>query len=144
VETVNCHCICVNVASTVILTAACRRRHQTFVSLARLLQRMSCKDVRALVLVLSCDVWCFSGRHIMTCLLVVLALYGAHSVHNACMLALNTTACTLLYTFVMVALSNRADHYVFILWFLLLSFFPHLVSAVAELMSAILAHMVWP
>jgi len=80
----------------------------------------------------------------MTCLLVVLALYGAHSVHNACMLALNTTACTLLYTFVMVALSNRADHYIFILWFLLLSFFPHLVSAVAELMSAILAHMVWP
>jgi len=43
----------------------------------------------------------------------------------------------------MVALWNRADHYIFILWFLL-SFFPRLISAVAEWMSAILAHMVWP
>ena len=41
------------------------------------------------------------------------------------------------------------DHYIFILSFVLLSssssiFFPHLISAVAEWMSAILAHMVWP
>jgi len=41
----------------------------------------------------------------------------------------------------MVALWNRADHYIFILWFLLSSvFFPRLISAVAEWMSAILAH----
>jgi len=39
---------------------------------------------------------------------------------------------------------NRADHYIFILWFLLLSFFPHLISAVTDWMSAILPHMVWP
>ena len=47
---------------------------------------------------------------------------------------------------IMVALCNRADHYIFILWFLLsiCLFFPHLISAVAEWMSAILAHMVWP
>jgi len=43
----------------------------------------------------------------------------------------------------MVALWNRASHYVFIRWFLL-SFFPRLISAVADWMSAILPHMVWP
>jgi len=47
---------------------------------------------------------------------------------------------------IMVALWNRADHYIFALWFLLLlsSFFPHLISAVADWMSTILPHMVWP
>jgi len=46
----------------------------------------------------------------------------------------------------MVALCNRADHYIFILWFLLSIYlvFPRLISAVAEWMSAILAYMVWP
>jgi len=44
--------------------------------------------------------------------------------------------------------SNRADYYIFTLWFLLLSiflsfFFPRLISAVADWMSAILPHMVW-
>jgi len=47
-------------------------------------------------------------------------------------------------SFVMVALWNKADHYIFILWFLLLSFFSRLISAVADWMSAILPHMVWP
>ena len=42
----------------------------------------------------------------------------------------------------MVALWNTADHYIFMLWFL--SFLPRLISAVAEWMPAILAHMVWP
>jgi len=46
--------------------------------------------------------------------------------------------------FIMVALWNRADHYIFALWFLLLSFFPRLTSAVSDWMSAILPHMVWP
>ena len=44
------------------------------------------------------------------------------------------------------ALWNKADHYIFIVSFLLLispSFF-RLISAVADWMSAILAHMVWP
>ena len=54
---------------------------------------------------------------------------------------------------VMVALWNRADHYIFMLWFvlllpllllLLLLFFPRLISAAADWMSAILPHMVWP
>jgi len=51
---------------------------------------------------------------------------------------------------VMVALCNRADHYIFALWFLssffLLSssFFPRLISAVGDWMSTILPHMVWP
>ena len=51
----------------------------------------------------------------------------------------------------MVALWNRADHYIFALWFLLLLssssfffflFFPHLISAIADWISAILPHMV--
>ena len=49
--------------------------------------------------------------------------------------------------FFMAALRSRCGHYVFDLWFLLLSssfFFPRLISAVAEWMSTILLHMVWP
>jgi len=42
---------------------------------------------------------------------------------------------------IMVALWNRADHYIFALWFLL---FPCLIWAVADWMSAILPHMMWP
>jgi len=41
----------------------------------------------------------------------------------------------------MVALCNRADHYIFILF---LSFFPRLISAVGDWMFTILWHMVWP
>ena len=47
---------------------------------------------------------------------------------------------------VMVALCNRADHYIFILFllsFFLLLFFPRLISAVGDWMSTILRHMVW-
>ena len=51
--------------------------------------------------------------------------------------------------FFMVALWNRADHYIFcrgffFFFFFLLSFFPRVISAVADWMSAILPHMVWP
>ena len=45
----------------------------------------------------------------------------------------------------MVALCNRADHYIFALWFLSSSFsFPRLISAVGDWMSTILLHMAWP
>ena len=53
----------------------------------------------------------------------------------------------------MAALWNMADHYIFALWFLLSSsfffffillYFPRLTSAVADWMSAILPHMMWP
>ena len=50
----------------------------------------------------------------------------------------------------MVALRNRADHYIFMLWFVVvvvvvvLLSFPRLISAAADWMSAILPHMVWP
>ena len=48
---------------------------------------------------------------------------------------------------IMVALCNRADHYIFMLWFVLLLsfflFFPRLISAVGDWMSTILRHMVW-
>ena len=50
--------------------------------------------------------------------------------------------------FIMVALWNRADHYIIGLWFLLSSsfffFFPRLISAAADWMSDVLPHMVWP
>jgi len=50
--------------------------------------------------------------------------------------------------FIMATLWNRAGHYIFALWFLLSfnlsSFFPRLFSAVADWMSTILLHMVWP
>jgi len=45
---------------------------------------------------------------------------------------------------IMVALCNRADHYIFALWFLSFCFFPRLISAVGDWMSTILPHMVWP
>jgi len=47
----------------------------------------------------------------------------------------------------MVALCNRADYYIFALWFLSSSpsiFFPRFISAVGDWMSTILPHMVWP
>ena len=53
----------------------------------------------------------------------------------------------------MVALWNRSPYgigqtiYIFMLWFVLSSsssFFPRLISAAADWMSAILPHMVWP
>jgi len=50
------------------------------------------------------------------------------------------------HTLFMVALWNMADQHIFILSFVFLLssfFFPRLLSAVAEWVSAILAHMVW-
>jgi len=44
----------------------------------------------------------------------------------------------------MVALCNRADHYIFMLFLLSSSFFPRLISAVRDWMFTILWHMVWP
>jgi len=45
---------------------------------------------------------------------------------------------------IMAALRSRCRHYIFALWFLLSSFFPHLILAVADWMLTILPHMVWP
>jgi len=49
---------------------------------------------------------------------------------------------------VMAVLWNRTGHYIFVLWFFLLHLssisFPRLISAVADWMSIILPHMVWP
>jgi len=61
----------------------------------------------------------------------------------------NTTIRKNLYL-IMAALCNiaySAGHYIFALWFLLLSsiyLFPRLISAVADWMFTILPHMVWP
>jgi len=50
------------------------------------------------------------------------------------------------FSIVMVALCNRADHYIFMLWFVLsfFFFFPRLISAVGDWTFTILWHMVWP
>jgi len=52
----------------------------------------------------------------------------------------------LINTVIMTALRSRCGHYIFALWFLLLlsSFFPRLISAIADWMSTILPHMVSP
>ena len=56
------------------------------------------------------------------------------------------TWCITNWIIIMATLWNRAGHYIFALWFLLLSslFFFRLISAVAEWMSTILLHMVCP
>jgi len=48
----------------------------------------------------------------------------------------------LVHIVVMAAMHSRCGHYIFALWFVL--FFPRLIIAVADWMSAILPHMVWP
>jgi len=45
--------------------------------------------------------------------------------------------------FFMVALWNRADHYIFILFLSSFFFFPRLISAVGDWMFTILWHIVW-
>jgi len=67
-------------------------------------------------------------------------------VSTAALCCVVTSFCHCLVGSVMVALWNRADHYIFALWFLLSPFFPCLISAVADWnwMSAILQHIVWP
>jgi len=55
--------------------------------------------------------------------------------------------CTVQVLLVMAALCNRADHYIFALWFLssiFYLFFPRLSSAAVDWMSTILRHMVRP
>ena len=63
-------------------------------------------------------------------------------------IACNLVEVWLRFLLVMVALCNRADHYIFAVWFLssifYLSFFPRLISAAAGWMSTILLHMAWP
>ena len=72
--------------------------------------------------------------------IISFCLFGAHV--TAVFLPLSPVS-----TLIMVALCNRADHYIFMLLFvllLLLLLFPRLISATADRMSAILPHMVWP
>jgi len=45
---------------------------------------------------------------------------------------------------IMAALRSRCRHYIFALWFLSIFFIPRLISAVADWMSTILRHMMWP
>jgi len=70
------------------------------------------------------------------------SLHGKHLAQRAVRIDWGLSSTTLF----MVALWNRADHYIFALWFLLsfFFFFPRLISAVKDWMSAILPQMVWP
>jgi len=45
---------------------------------------------------------------------------------------------------VMAALRSRCGRYIFVLSLLFFFFFPRLISAVADWMSTVLSHMVWP
>jgi len=67
-----------------------------------------------------------------------------NAVVNKISVGLTTVATVTACPLVMVALRNRADHYIFMLWFvLLLFFFPRLISAATDWTSAILPHIVW-
>jgi len=81
--------------------------------------------------------------------------YAEYSYISKCSISAGSAIITVLSlirsstnAFIMVALCNRADHYIFALWFLsiyLLSFFyssPNLSGR--TWMSTILLHMVWP
>ena len=64
-------------------------------------------------------------------------------------LSIDANSTDLCVSIIMVALYNRADHYIFIMFlsssfFFLLLFFPRLISAVGDWMFTILWHMVWP
>jgi len=48
------------------------------------------------------------------------------------------------YLLILVALCNRADHYIVILFLSFFLSFPRLISAVGDWMFTILRHMVWP
>ena len=70
----------------------------------------------------------------------VLVLFAVTASILALLLFLKTTI------FVMAAMRSRCGHYIFVVWFLLSSssFFLRLFSAVADWMSTILPHVVWP
>ena len=59
------------------------------------------------------------------------------------MVALCNRADHYIFILFMVALCNRETIYIFILFLLLLLFFPRLISAVGDWMSTILRHVVW-
>jgi len=59
----------------------------------------------------------------------------------------NAYVCISLVKLVMATLRNKAGRYIFALRFLsfyLSTFFPRLISAAVDWMSAILPHMMWP
>ena len=60
-----------------------------------------------------------------------------------CIVAQIPDATTLAAHIIMAALCNRASHYIFALWYFL-SFYLLSFLAVADWMTTILAHMVWP
>ena len=76
---------------------------------------------------------------------------NAYGAATTCVVSANTWLVTclgfLVYLFV-VALWNRANHYIFCpvvsIFLFLSSFFPRLISVAADWMSTILRHMMWP
>ena len=85
-----------------------------------------------------------SSQHIIRCVSQPQPVSAAATVDNQ----------SVKYSLVMVALCNRADHYIFILFlsssssssssFFFFFFFPRLISPVGNWMFTILCHMVWP
>jgi len=73
----------------------------------------------------------FCGRCVYAVIVLIVAI--THCIFLPCAFYL-----------LMAALCNRADHYIFALWFLSSIFFPRLISAATDWMSTILLHMTWP
>jgi len=129
------HCI------AIITFRVSRRRHEMYCGHARLCVCLSaayCTDP---------DVTWGSGRG---CPLVVHYWADLQSVHGLrCygnitrMRNVSEYMLVLALCLVMVAICNRADHYILPCGFYL-SFSPRLISAVGDWMSTILPHMVWP
>ena len=78
---------------------------------------------------------------------ILIVTWSSSGIFSLCWVECRTLMVTFTLTLDMAALWNRAGHYIFILSFLLsfffLSFFPRLISAIADWMSTILPHMVW-
>jgi len=85
--------------------------------------------------------WCSASDFALKLLVIIDAMIRKliYSFSRTC------CRCNKINAVIMAALRSRCGHYIFALWSLLLSsFFHRLISAVADWMSTILAHMVWP
>jgi len=86
--------------------------------------------------------FCLFPRKTAGSILVILIIVVVTTTTNTTTTTITVTAAAVL--FFMVALCNRADHYIFILFLSFFLFFPRLISAVGDWMFTILRHMVWP
>ena len=94
---------------------------------------------------------CLAGRSSRWALTHMLVCIRNLSLFDLCVSILNSIlvlccSCHVcIVSLIMVALCNRANHYILpMVSIFFLHFFPRLISAVGDWMSTILPHMVWP